>query len=138
MHLTIHFDGAARGNPGPAAFAYVITGEGMAPVEAKRFLGTATNNQAEYQGLVHSLAKAGELGGKRLTVYSDSELVVKQMNGQYKVKNEDLRRLYDQAKGQSKQFDLVVIRHVRREENRRADELCNQALDDPDAHTPTS
>jgi len=127
--LTIHIDGAARGNPGPAAFAYVITRVGGPAVEEKGYLGPTTNNQAEYTALVKALERAARLGARRLVVHSDSELLVKQMNGLYRVKNEDLRALYDQAKELCGRFDLVTIRHVGRADNARADRLCNEALD---------
>jgi ribonuclease HI len=127
--LTIYTDGAARGNPGPAAFAYVIEKDGGPPVERKGTLGSATNNVAEYTALVRALEQAGRLGGRRLLIHSDSELLVKQMNGQYQVKNPELLALYQEAKELCRGFDAVTIRHVRREQNRRADRLCNEALD---------
>jgi ribonuclease HI len=126
----IHIDGAARGNPGPAAFAFVIQKEGSPPIEENGLLGVTTNNLAEYTALVRALQRAAELGARRLIVHSDSELLVKQMNGAYRVKSPDLRVLYDRAKELIKRFEQVVIRHVRREQNSRADELCNQALDE--------
>ena len=127
--LTIHTDGAARGNPGPAAFAYVITWPGHAPVEDHGVLEPTTNNIAEYMALINGLQRARELGGRRILVKSDSELMVKQMLGEYKVKNEGLRPLYEQARRLTKGFDAVSFQHVRREQNKRADELCNIALD---------
>jgi ribonuclease HI len=127
--LTIYIDGAARGNPGPAAFAYVIQRDGSPPIEAKGTLGRTTNNVAEYTALVRALEHAASLGARRLVVHSDSELLVKQMNGEYQVKNPDLRALYDQANSLARPFSQVTIRHVRREQNRRADQLCNEALD---------
>lgn len=128
--LTIHTDGAARGNPGPAAYAYVIARDGASPIEECGCLGTMTNNQAEYTALVRALEHAARLGhGHALLIHSDSELMVKQMRGEYRVKNEDLRDLYQQASRLSRQFASVTYRHVRREQNRRADELCNEALD---------
>jgi ribonuclease HI len=129
VSVVIHIDGAARGNPGPAAFAYVITRDGRPPIEEKACLGSTTNNIAEYTALVRALQRAAELGARRLAVLSDSELLVKQMNGQYRVKNEHLRVLYDQAKQLTSQFDLVTIRHVPRSQNSHADRLCNEALD---------
>src|SRR5229473_1355544 len=129
MHLKINIDGAARGNPGPAAFAYVISRPGGPDIEESGCLGKATNNVAEYTALVRALERAAALGGEELQIHSDSELLVKQMNGQYRVKNPDLRVLYDRAKELIEQFEQVAIRHVRREHNSRADELCNQALD---------
>ena len=129
--LTIHTDGASRGNPGEAAFAYVISRDGQPPIEEADCLGEMTNNQAEYTALVRALEHALELGARhRVIVHSDSELMVKQMNGEYRVKNEELRDLYEQACALRRRFDgPVTIRHVRREQNKRADQLCNEALD---------
>jgi ribonuclease HI len=129
--LTIHTDGASRGNPGDAAFAYVITRDGQLPIEEAGCLGQMTNNQAEYIALVRALERALKLGAQhRVLVHSDSELMVKQMNGEYRVKNEDLRELFEQACALRNRFaGLVTIRHVRRAENKRADELCNLVLD---------
>lgn len=129
--LTIHTDGASRGNPGKAAFAYVIHREGQPLIEEADCLGQMTCNQAEYTALIRALEHALELGSHyRLLVHSDSELMVKQMNGEYRVKNEDLRGLYEQACTLCRRFDgPVTIRHVRRGQNKRADQLCNDALD---------
>jgi len=127
--FAIHTDGGARGNPGPAAYAFVISRPGQPDVEESGCLGTSTNNIAEYTALVKSLERARALGGRRLLVQSDSELMVKQMNGEYKVKNEGLRPLYEEAKELTRAFESVTFRHVRREHNKRADELYNQALD---------
>jgi ribonuclease HI len=128
---TIFTDGGSRGNPGPAAYAYVIKRPGQPDIEEMAYLGQSTNNIAEYTGLVKALEHAQELGGKKLIVNSDSELMVKQMNGQYKVKNEGLRPLYQQASALRKQFESVVIKHVYREQNAQADALCNEAMDNP-------
>jgi ribonuclease HI len=133
--LTIHIDGAARGNPGPAAFAYVITREGELLSEEAGCLGTATNNLAEYTALVRALQRAVELGGENLLIRSDSQLLVNQMNGQYRVKNAQLKRLYDEASQLRDQFRSVSILHVPRAENSHADRLCNEALDG--LHQPT-
>jgi ribonuclease HI len=129
--LTIHTDGASRGNPGDAAFAYTIARDGAPDVEEAGCLGRVTNNQAEYTALVRALEHALRLGEHhRLLVHSDSELMVKQMRGEYKVKNEELRGLYDQARTLTRRFTgAVTFQHVRREHNKRADELCNLALD---------
>jgi ribonuclease HI len=128
--LTIHTDGAARGNPGPAAFAYVIERAGAPAVEERGCLGRMTNNQAEYTALVRALEHAARLGtGQRVLVHSDSELMVKQMRGEYRVKNEELRDLYEQARRLANRFPSVEFRHIPREQNRRADALCNEALD---------
>jgi ribonuclease HI len=129
--LIIYTDGASRGNPGEAAFAYVINRDGQPPIEEADRLGQMTNNQAEYTALIRALEHSLELGTHhRVIVHSDSELLVKQMNGEYRVKNEDLRGLYEQACALRQRFEgPVTIRHVRREQNRRADQLCNEALD---------
>jgi ribonuclease HI len=127
--LTIHIDGAARGNPGPAAFAYVIRRDGQVLSEEAGCLGTTTNNFAEYTALVRALQRAAELGGENLLIRSDSQLLVNQMNGQYRVKNAQLKLLYDEACQLRDQFRSVEIRHVPRAENSHADRLCNEALD---------
>jgi ribonuclease HI len=126
---TLNIDGASRGNPGPAAFSFVIARPGLPPVEEAQTIGTTTNNVAEYTALVRGLEAAADLGLKRLAVYSDSELLVKQMNGEYRVKHPDLLPLYQDARELVKEFDAVSIAHVRRENNKRADALCNEALD---------
>jgi ribonuclease HI len=127
--LNIHVDGAARGNPGPAAFAYVISQDGQVLREEAGCLGTATNNLAEYTALVRALERAAELGGERLLIRSDSELLVKQMNGLYRVKHPQLKVLYDQACRLRDRFSSVEIIHVPRAQNSHADRLCNEALD---------
>ena len=129
--LTIHTDGASRGNPGPAAYAYTIEGDGQEVIEEAGCLGTVTNNQAEYTALVRALEHALELGPEHsLLIHSDSELMVKQLRGEYRVKNEELRPLYELAVKLAGCFARpVTFRHVRREQNRRADQLCNEALD---------
>jgi ribonuclease HI len=136
--LTIHTDGASRGNPGDAAYAYVIARDDETLIEEAGCLGEMTNNQAEYTALVKALEHALELGPEnRVLVHSDSELMVNQMNGVYKVKNPDLRPLYEEARNLVKQFKRpVTIRHVRRGQNTRADELCNEALDGLRLPTP--
>jgi len=126
---TLNIDGASRGNPGPAAFAFVIARPGLPPVEEAATLGQVTNNVAEYTALVRGLEAAADLGIKRLSVFSDSELLVKQMNGEYRVKHPDLLPLYEDARELVKEFDSVALSHVRREQNKRADALCNEALD---------
>jgi ribonuclease HI len=127
--FTIYTDGAARGNPGPAAFAYVLRPEGGADIEAKGLLGNTTNNIAEYEALVRALEHAGRLGARRVQVFSDSELLVRQMRGEYQVKNEGLRPLYEEAVALRRRFDGVTFQHVPRAQNSRADRLCNEALD---------
>jgi ribonuclease HI len=125
----IHIDGASRGNPGDAAYAVVINVAGRAPIEESGILGKETNNVAEYTALIKALEKAKHLGLRRLHIHSDSELIVKQVLGEYKIKNDDLKWLADEAKGLMKDFASVTLTHLRREQNKRADELCNQALD---------
>jgi ribonuclease HI len=136
--LNIHTDGASRGNPGAAAFAYVIERDGAELIEEAGCLGRMTNNQAEYTALVKALEHALELGAaNRLLVHSDSELLVKQMRGEYRVKNEDLRDLYEAAQDLVRRFrGPVTFRHVRRGDNSRADALCNEALDGLREPTP--
>jgi len=126
---TIHIDGAARGNPGPAAWAFVIERNGLPVIKDKGCLQRTTNNVAEYTALLCALEHAAKIGARRLLIHSDSELLVKQMNGEYRVKNEDLQELYREAKELSRQFDEVKIRHVPRAQNSVADGLCNEALD---------
>jgi ribonuclease HI len=126
---TIHIDGASRGNPGDAAYAVIIDVPGRPRIEESGLLGKETNNVAEYTALIKALEKARHLGLKRLRILSDSELLVKQVNGEYRVKNEDLRWLFDEAQKLIKQFASVTLKHIRRDENKRADELCNEALD---------
>jgi ribonuclease HI len=127
--LRIHTDGAARGNPGPAAFAYVIEREGAPDIEEKGFLGNKTNNVAEYTALVKALEHAARLGARRLDLRTDSDLMVNQIKGTYKVKNEGLRPYYERARVLLREFDAWDLRHVPREQNSRADRLCNEALD---------
>ena len=128
--LTIHTDGASRGNPGEAAFAFVIERDGQPPVEEAGRLGRLTNNQAEYTALVRALERALELGaGHRLVILSDSELMVKQVNGEYKVKNEALKLLWVDAQELADKLGKVTFTAVRREHNELADRLVNEALD---------
>jgi len=127
---TLYTDGGARGNPGPAAFAYVLEAEDGTVLAAHgETIGVATNNVAEYRGLVAGLAKAVELRVPEVDVVSDSELLVKQMLGEYKVKNEALRELSLQAARLARELDRVRYRHVRRAQNELADRLVNEALD---------
>jgi ribonuclease H / adenosylcobalamin/alpha-ribazole phosphatase len=123
-------DGGARGNPGPAAYAYVLEAEDGTVLAAHgEAIGVATNNVAEYRALVEGLAKAHELAVDELEVVSDSELIVNQMRGSYKVKNEALRELWRQAMLSAADFDKVTYTAVRREHNELADRLVNEALD---------
>lgn len=126
----IHTDGASRANPGPAAFSYVIERPGEPDVEEMGRLRDTTNNVAEYTAMVRALDHAAQLGGRRVLLRSDSELMVQQMSGKYKVKNEGLLPLYRKACKLVALFESVKFEHVRREHNKRADRLCNEALDD--------
>ncbi|MDX6515541.1 MAG: ribonuclease [Gaiellaceae bacterium] len=123
-------DGGARGNPGPAAFAYVLEAPDGETIAAHgEAFGSATNNVAEYRALVAGLAKARELGVQELEVVSDSELMVKQMRGEYAVKNEALRSLFLEARELAGGLGKVEYTAVRREHNKLADQLVNDALD---------
>jgi ribonuclease HI len=129
-YLVAHIDGGARGNPGPAGYGAVIEDEAGRPVaQLSEFLGVRTNNWAEYSGLLAALRYALEHGHSGLKVLSDSELLVKQMRGEYKVKSPDLKELYEQARALVRRLEFFEIRHVRREENRNADRLANDAMD---------
>jgi len=123
-------DGGARGNPGPAAYGYVLEADNGTVLAAHgETIGTATNNVAEYRALIAGLEKALEVGVDEVEVVSDSELLVKQMRGEYKVKNEALRDLSLQAAGLARQLKSVSYTAVRREHNELADRLVNEALD---------
>jgi probable phosphoglycerate mutase len=123
-------DGGARGNPGPAAYAFVIEAEdGSVLASRGEAFGVATNNVAEYRALIAGLEQALDLHVSELEVVSDSELMVKQMRGEYRIKNAALRDLASQAAGLARQLPAVKYRHVRRHENELADSLVNEALD---------
>ena len=125
----VYTDGAARGNPGPAgAGAFFKIGDRT--MGFQKYLGRATNNQAEYQALLLALEKAEGLGIKELRAFADSELMVKQIKGEYRVKNEGLKPLFREAKERIQAFDSFEISHVRREKNTEADRLANAAIDD--------
>jgi ribonuclease HI len=125
-------DGGARGNPGPAAYGFVLEAEDGTVLAAEgQAIGVATNNVAEYSGLVAGLRKALELHVPDLEVVSDSELLVKQMRGEYRVKNEALRSLFLEASTLARSLANVEYRHVKRAHNELADRLVNEALDAP-------
>jgi ribonuclease HI len=127
-------DGASRGNPGPASYAVILRApDGTTRFEVGKYIGRATNNVAEYYGLITALDYAASQGISRLLVRSDSELLVRQMQGRYKVKSADLRPLYERARKLANGFAYFAIEHVRRELNREADELANVALDRTDS-----
>jgi ribonuclease HI len=128
--FTAHCDGGSRGNPGPAGYGAVIedpTGKVVARLSA--FLGRQTNNYAEYKGLLAVLAWAQEHGARQLRVVSDSELMVKQMKGQYKVASPGLRPLWEEAKGLARRLERFEMRHTLRGGNKEADQLANDAMD---------
>ena len=125
-----HVDGGARGNPGPSGFGVVIENQqGTRIAEFSRYLGHRTNNFAEYSGLVAALSYVLEHKHAALRVLSDSELMVRQMNGVYKVRSPELRPLYEEAKRLSRQLQWFRIEHVRRDKNAEADRLANEAMD---------
>ena len=130
MKALLYTDGGARGNPGPAAYGYVLEAEDGTVLDARgERIGVATNNVAEYRGLVAGLARALELSVPEVEVRSDSELLVKQMTGVYRIKNEALRLLSLEASRLARQLERVEYVHVRRDKNELADRLVNEALD---------
>jgi ribonuclease HI len=130
MKLVVHVDGGARGNPGPAAAAAVLsTPDGEVVDEAAERLGRATNNVAEYRGLLLGLERARALGATEVEVVNDSELVAHQINGRYRVKHPEMQQLHRQAKVLLDAFERWSIRSVPRAQNAAADALVNQALD---------
>ncbi|MBN2566102.1 MAG: ribonuclease HI family protein [Candidatus Eisenbacteria bacterium] len=130
MRAVLRTDGGARGNPGPGGAGFVLEDvSGGLIASGGKFLGEVTNNVAEYEALLWGLRVAAERGVSHLTVYSDSELLVKQMNGVYRCKHPNMIPLYKQAKALVKRFDSTDIQHVRREQNADADRLANEAMD---------
>ena len=130
MKVIVHVDGGARGNPGPAAAACVITSpQGEELGAHSELLGTVTNNVAEYRALLLGLRHARELGAREVEVVGDSELIANQVKGTYKVKHEAMRPLHRQAMAALGEFDRWTIRTVPRSQNARADALVNEALD---------
>ena len=128
--LIIYTDGGARGNPGPAAIGAVLMDEqSKVIVQISKCIGEATNNQAEYRAVIAALKKAKELGVSELDFFLDSELVVKQLKREYKVKNNDLAPLFLQVHNLTVGFKKVTFQHIRREQNLEADRLVNLALD---------
>jgi ribonuclease HI len=131
VRLTVHVDGGARGNPGPAAIAAVLLdGDGEIVERASQVIGRATNNVAEYRALLLGIQTALERGASELDLVGDSELVVKQVRGEYRVKDEGLKPLHSKVKAALAPVDEWSIRHVRREQNEEADRLVNEALDE--------
>ena len=132
---TIHADGGARGNPGPAGIGYTITGESITNVAHGEYIGDTTNNVAEYTAIIRGLAKlksligAGKAARSHVAVKADSELVVKQMNREYKVKDPEMMQLFIQLHNACLDFSAVTFTHIPRESNREADRMVNEALD---------
>lgn len=128
--ITAYTDGGARGNPGPAGYGvHILDADGNTLAELVGPLGTATNNVAEYSGLIAGLQWAVDHGHQQVRVRMDSELVIKQMRGEYKVKHAAMQVLHAEAKGLVAKLDRVTLEHVRREQNKVADRLSNQAMD---------
>jgi ribonuclease HI len=128
--VRVNVDGGSRGNPGPAAIAAVVQdGNGEVVEERSEAIGAATNNVAEYRALLLGIERAAALGARRLELVGDSELIVRQVNGEYKVKDEALRGLHRQVREALDDFEEWSIRHVRRDENAEADRLVNEELD---------
>ncbi|MFH1830133.1 MAG: ribonuclease HI family protein [Pseudomonadota bacterium] len=128
--ITIYTDGAARGNPGPAGAGAILTDEdGRVIVEVCRYLGEMTNNQAEYRALLLAIEEAKRIGATNVVIFSDSELVVKQIKGDYRVKNEGIKPLHEKILKLLQEIGEYTIDHVLRENNKHADRLANLAID---------
>jgi len=127
--VVLRTDGGSRGNPGPAGAGFVIERDGEIICRGGRFLGSVTNNVAEYEALIWGLENVSAMGFATVTVYADSELLVKQVNGHYRVKNEGLKPLFVRALQLLRSFSGFKVAHVRREQNKEADEMANQAMD---------
>lgn len=133
----VNIDGGSRGNPGPASYGVVVRDpKGEIVAQLKKYIGRMTNNVAEYYGLIAALDWAQSNHVRALRIESDSELLVKQMRGQYKVKSEDLKPLFERAKKMSQTFSSFRIDHVYREQNAEADALANEAMDEVSGKSP--
>ncbi|MBU1026367.1 MAG: ribonuclease HI family protein [Candidatus Margulisbacteria bacterium] len=130
MAVQIFTDGAARGNPGPAGIGVVIRNDAEILLEVADFIGKATNNIAEYMAFIRGLEEAIDMGEKDIEVFSDSELLVKQITGEYKVKNDGLIPLFHHAQSLLRKFNHRKVYHTAREENKLADKLANKGIDD--------
>jgi len=128
--IEVYTDGGSRGNPGISAFAFVIYEDGQEVFTSSGFLGISTNNKAEYTGLLHALKYVNHESFKDVFFFADSELMVKQIKGEYKVKDEDLKILFNECKQLISKLNFFKIEHVRREKNKRADFLVNKVLDE--------
>ena len=130
MRVTVHVDGGSRGNPGPAAAGAVVTGaDGEVLDRSGELLGEATNNVAEYRGLLLGIARARELGATAVEMFNDSELIAHQVNGRYKVKHADMKPLHAEALSALSAFESWSLTPVRREQNAEADAIVNETLD---------
>jgi ribonuclease HI len=130
VRVTVHVDGGSRGNPGPAAAGAVVTGAaGDVLDRAGELIGEATNNVAEYRGLLLGIARARELGATEVEIFNDSELIAHQVNGRYKVKHADMKPLHAEALAALSAFDSWSLTPVRREQNAEADAIVNETLD---------
>ena len=128
--FTLQFDGGSRGNPGPAGSgAVVLAADGTPIVTVGKFIGRATNNVAEYTGVIVALEEALKLGAKKISIKGDSELIIKQLKGEYRVKHPDMKVLYERAMNLIRKFDTVTIGHNLRHKNELADKLANLAMD---------
>ncbi|MFH1826016.1 MAG: ribonuclease HI family protein [bacterium] len=134
MKAQIFIDGAARGNPGPAGIGVFIKNDKAILAEVSDYIGKTTNNVAEYMALIRGLEEAIDLDEDRVEVYSDSELLVKQIQGEYRVKNEGLIPLHHHAKSLIRKFKHFMISHIIREQNKMADKLANKGIDDHATH----
>lgn len=129
-NLIIFCDGGSRGNPGKAGLGSVIYDENKNVLkEISKYIGVTTNNQAEYKAVLEAIKEAKEIGGKRIEFFLDSELIVKQMSGEYRVKNKDLLPIYLDIRQRILEFESVSFSHVPREQNKEADRLANLAMD---------
>jgi len=129
MTYSLYIDGGARGNPGPGGIGVVIIDEsGKTIYELSKYIGSCTNNEAEYVAMWTGLQVAISKEIKKISVFTDSELVAKQLLGDYKVKNERLKKLHERVKNLVPSFEQISFTHIRREKNKRADELVNEAL----------
>lgn len=127
--LTVYIDGGARGNPGPAGIGVVILDERKKKIkELYKYIGEATNNIAEYNALIYGLEEALSLAPDKVVVKMDSELVARQLSGDYRVKDEGIKPLFEKALGILKQFNAFEIKHINREKNKDADKLVNKAI----------
>lgn len=136
--LILRVDGGSRGNPGPAGYGVVVQdASGQVVERLKQSVGRQTNNYAEYQGLLAALRYAREQGAERVQVYADSQLLVRQMQGRYAVRSENLIPLYEEARRMAASFRQFRIEHVYREENAEADQLANEAMDEAMGKSPT-